>query len=883
MRCGVDREYEMLKGDVKKEWRLRAARLILFRLMAIVGGPVLLFGMAEWIVRFSVDVPPSSFFVEEERDGMIWVQENPYYGYTFSHPQQAREPALNLFPKQKPPGTIRLLVLGESAAMGFPRPEFGLARFLTAQLRVRYPEQPVDVIDGTMTMINSHLVREIALEALAYEPDLVVVYAGNNEVIGPYGASGVFGPFYRSTRLVRAERWLRTRSALVRWLTAQWRYVRGDEERVWEGLDHYTDVPVPADDPRLDTMYDHFETNIRDIAGAASRRDIPVLLVTPFVNLRDWPPLYSFDPTALGHADRAAWEGFRTAVTTQMAEGRWSNALVNARQAAELAPDHAATVYDVARCLDALGRKEEAITQYEEACRLDGYRFRADRELADRIRQVAAGGADRGRVLVDARRELGVRAAESDDPLLLEHVHFTVRGMAELSARLAEEVSRSLPDVAAFAEERVDRQDVREALFYQPDIAEEAWSAVRQFLALSVFHRQSGYTRRLANAKRREEAAAAAAARVDRDQLASDYERARAYQAAPAWLVDALYGRYLMRRRAYERALPPLQAAVAAKPAYGRFHQMVGQALFRLDEIEAATAAFTRALDANPYLPESLNFLGLSWYLRGSRSNARRYYQQALAIDPRHAGALNNLGYIAYEEEAYQKAADLFRRALSRQPDLLQARYHLGLTRMALGQLEEAARQFEECVRRQPTFARAWNAWGLVEMRGARRDSAEEKFTRALSEEPALVEPRINLAYVYMARDAYQDALPELEQVVAQRPDDPEARYMYGKALAALGPIDEAVPHLRRAIQAAPHRIGWMVETAELIRQRAEGAPELLHSARDLAFQAWIFSKQSDQRAWSLLQQLDGLLTNAAPSAEPDATDLTAPPTGSLL
>ena len=37
-----------------------------------------------------------------------------------------------------------------------------------------------------MAAINSHVVLPIAKDAARYEPDLFVVYLGNNEVIGPF-------------------------------------------------------------------------------------------------------------------------------------------------------------------------------------------------------------------------------------------------------------------------------------------------------------------------------------------------------------------------------------------------------------------------------------------------------------------------------------------------------------------------------------------------------------------------------------------------------------------------------------------------------------------------------------------------------------------------
>ena len=52
--------------------------------------------------------------------------------------------------------------------------------------------------------INSHVVLPIVKECVRLEPDLVIVYLGNNEVVGPYGPGTVFRPASGSLWAVRA-------------------------------------------------------------------------------------------------------------------------------------------------------------------------------------------------------------------------------------------------------------------------------------------------------------------------------------------------------------------------------------------------------------------------------------------------------------------------------------------------------------------------------------------------------------------------------------------------------------------------------------------------------------------------------------------------------
>ncbi len=51
-----------------------------------------------------------------------------------------------------------------------------------------------EVVNTAMTAINSHAIAAIAADARALKADYWVIYMGNNEVVGPYGAGSVFGP-----------------------------------------------------------------------------------------------------------------------------------------------------------------------------------------------------------------------------------------------------------------------------------------------------------------------------------------------------------------------------------------------------------------------------------------------------------------------------------------------------------------------------------------------------------------------------------------------------------------------------------------------------------------------------------------------------------------
>ena len=63
---------------------------------------------------------------------------------------------------EKPEGTYRIFLFGESAAFGDPDPSYGVGRFLEALLEIRYPGMEFEVVNVAITAINSHVILPIA-------------------------------------------------------------------------------------------------------------------------------------------------------------------------------------------------------------------------------------------------------------------------------------------------------------------------------------------------------------------------------------------------------------------------------------------------------------------------------------------------------------------------------------------------------------------------------------------------------------------------------------------------------------------------------------------------------------------------------------------------
>ena len=76
---------------------------------------------------------------------------NDDFGLRFFPPQLARFPGPIRMAANKPAGTYRIFILGESAAMGDPEPAYAASRYLDAMLSGRYPQTHFEIVNLGIT------------------------------------------------------------------------------------------------------------------------------------------------------------------------------------------------------------------------------------------------------------------------------------------------------------------------------------------------------------------------------------------------------------------------------------------------------------------------------------------------------------------------------------------------------------------------------------------------------------------------------------------------------------------------------------------------------------------------------------------------------------
>ncbi len=461
---------------------------------------------------------PERLLLEMEHDGQRYATTNREYAKRFFQRAGMPAPQPLWIPVEKEPGVKRVVLLGESAAAGFPLMGYNLARLVEVVWRERFPEQPVEVINLSVVAINSHVLRLFARESLALNPDLIVLYAGHNEVIGPFGPASTFGQvkgigtLARFLDVVRETRTGRAADRLAQRISERmidW------EEGIWKGLDEFQEVSIAHDDPALDGMLHHVEANFRDIIERALSHEAKVLVCIPAVNLNDWPPLDS-EPAAYGAQEVLA--------------AQYADALAGLRSALP--------VYEAAQIREAQSDMARAWPLYRLACDLDRKRFRADSRIRD-LQRMLVDDYPEHVGMVDADRWLHEEnpTFSGDGKFFLEHVHLTFAGRVAVAALISDGMAALWevqdPDDPGIEPESWWKEFplwyeiARERTLFTPYDETEMWWRIGDLLSMDVFATSVGVTDRLyAIAERVGQMRSRTPEEWDLTRLAEVYERA---------------------------------------------------------------------------------------------------------------------------------------------------------------------------------------------------------------------------------------------------------------------------------------------------------------------------------------------------------------------
>ena len=689
--------------------RLTGRRLWLFRSLAAVLGPLVLFVVVESGLRLTGYGYPVAAMVPCEIEGQQAYCDNIHFGRRFFPRRLARELVPFTFPATKARDSYRIFVLGASAVKGEPDNAYNFSRQLEVMLQERYAQARFEVITVATVAINSHAVVEMARDCARHDPDLMILYLGNNEVVGPYGPGTVFTPLARHLPLVRASvacKALRVGQLMTQALERVSAEQHGPAS--WQGLEMFLDNQVSLADRRLQHVYRHFEANLERIIQIATQSASQVMLCTVGSNLKDCPPFASLHRSELSDTERAQWDRLYQEGSAHEAAGRYREAAASYVAAAEIDDRFADLQFRLARCYGALDQPEEARQRYIQARDLDSLRFRADTRINALIRALVAKHAHRGVALADVVETFADNSANRipGEDLFYEHVHMTFKGNYYLARTLAETIADILP-------ERIRRHGGERPWLSEPEcaryLAYTNWARYNNlYKILNFYLRRPPFTNQLYQDERIRHTEARLADL--KTQLTPEALQANATQYRQLlqedpgdiwlrWRYAQLLSAHLQDERA---ATEQCRLALEHLPCSYRSHLLLALSLERQGRWREAIEHFQRVIDLKPGSAEAHYHLGLAYEATSQMDGAIRHFSQAIRLQPNLREAYLKSVVLLSGQGRLERAIKLLRRATQALPNDPVLHFNLGILLDRHQRLGEAMAELRTALRLDP-------------------------------------------------------------------------------------------------------------------------------------------------------------------------------------
>ena len=698
--------------------------------------PLLLLAGAEIVLRCVGYGWSASLFIKENTlQGPVW-SDNPHFTRLFFPAGMARNPEHFSFPVVKPADCIRVFVFGESAAQGDPEPAFGFARLMEVMLKAEHPGQKIEVINLGITAINSHVIRKIAHDAQDKQADYWVIYMGNNEVIGPFGAAGVLTPDTPSTSRVRLVIALKS-TRLGQWMANVIQQFQGKSRRsrLWEGMETFSAQRIAADDPRRIQVRRNFQENLRAIVESGENSGSRVLLCTIAVNQKDCAPFASVNKKSLDANQLQQWNRhFQAGISNENA-GHLPLAMAQYTQALAMDATHAETHYRLARCHRAAREVEAAQEHYRLAVDYDALQFRADSGINRTIREmVQESRIHSSQVqLVDVEEILarGSPYGLAGEEYLYEHVHFNYDGNYLAARLLTSAMAVGMGGDAPSLPKIPSQKECAAALGFTAWNRLALLEQLSQRLIKPPFTFQADHADRV---KRIQESMRELRPLVKPATLPGFLKEVQqAVTARPDdWMLWANQASMQENLGQKKEAAVSWNKVLELAPRSLRALCRQGNLLGELGDADAAHALFDRALAIRPELGEAWLGKGILYIQSQDFPAAERSILRALAAQPDSLNALKLLAVVCQKTGRNEEAIARYRKAIELQPAAPHARMGLAALLLEIGRTEEALAELDLTVEHNPGHAEAHYARGLALERLKREDLARKAFEETL-------------------------------------------------------------------------------------------------------------------------------------------------------
>lgn len=546
------------------------------------------------------------------------------------------------FRRKKPQDLTRIFVVGGSAAYGFPyTEEYGFSGYLRRALDQAAPGR-FEIINAAGMSFGSHRVLDVLKDVVLFEPDLVIIYSGNNEYVErnvlpeiktPSAALEKIGTLFNNTHTYRAIR-LGLFKAAPKVFQSRMKQdvtdIRSDPEvhRGNIGRSSQTDTEILA----------NYRNNIAAMKELLVRQGVKVIFCTLPVDIGGWLP----DSGLPQFADEAAagrWLELQDLRDEAFKRGDIAQEAEYLRQILEITPGDPGMLFNYGKVLWGLGQYEAA---YRELVKAKDSDFRPIRGLSSFNEVILAAVDEKNGVylagLEGLVKERYLQGQGKD--IFLDYCHLSETGHKLVAEWLLPVVSK------AVGTSRLDIGGLAGLIRDDP----------RANTKNDFVRGHELYAR------------------------AMTFENNRRFDQAEKYYLESLV--YL--------------------PEFDHSYTNLGHIYADRNDFRKASEMYNRALQINPQNHMVILSLGYLSLQANRFDEAEKYFAQAINITPDLPDAYGGLGDVAMHRGDFRQAVSYYTDSLRLGQDSEWLRRSLAQAYLSLGDTEKALRNWEEVLKYSP-------------------------------------------------------------------------------------------------------------------------------------------------------------------------------------
>ena len=698
------------KGETNTRGTIKAnARRTVQYIIAIIVIPLVLFFLLEGLLTVVNYGYPVTFFIKKECEGQYQYVANHKIGWRyFPKPVAPRLHFPGHFPAIKGDNTYRIFVFGESAVQGDVLGNFSFTYMLNEMLKAHYPDIHFEVINTGMVAISSWTVLQFVKEMVKYQPDLFIIYCGNNEIVGPYGPGTVFASFGSRT-FVKLQIWARSLK-----ITQLLKSVRENIQQrlfkkkpvLWKGMEMFLEKQIPVDDDSLPVAIGNFRQNIKEMVEISQNHGVKVMVSTVASNVKDSPPFSSMHRADLSDRELMTWESLYQQGVSLERQDLFSKAIEIYHKAEKIDAAYAELNFRLANCYYHLGNYTKAKEYYIKARDKDTLRFRPSSAINQVIKQdYERQPIENFTQLVDIEKSFAEASPEGipGENLFYDHVHLNITGNYLAASIIFDSIINngwiSKVSTAETSEgSTCSKTECLKRLGYTKTDESKLLNKIIRVLSKPPFTNQLNHETYLRDLKLQYEKSAKGKNEEFMDKTVAAYKEALLLNPHNEGLRLRLASTYKQMGQ-YEQARDQYLKLLKMNPDKPQILHLLAKVYSKLGNSGKAIEYYQEAIKNRPYNPGWYSDRGSVYFKKGDYDKAISDFSQALRIEPNYAVAYNNRGSVYFKKGDYDKAISDFNQALSIAQNYAAAYNNRGLAYAKKGDYDRAREDFHKAQR----------------------------------------------------------------------------------------------------------------------------------------------------------------------------------------